>query len=63
MAFPINPIYKLVKNIDGDIAFVKKQTGDSEPYQITIIPLNVENGEYQQYLEWVAEGNTAEAAD
>jgi len=63
MAFPINPIYKLVKNIDGDIAFVKKQTGDSEPYQITIIPLNKENGEYQQYLEWVSEGNTAEEAD
>jgi len=63
MAYPINPIYKLVKNIDGDIAFVKKQTGDSEPYQITIIPLNEENGEYQQYLEWVAEGNTPEEAD
>ncbi len=63
MAFPINPIYKLVKNIDGDVAFVKKQTGDSEPYQVTIMPMDEANGHYQEYLLWVAEGNTAEAAD
>ena len=27
------------------------------------IPLNEENTDYQEYLTWVAEGNTAEAAD
>ena len=27
------------------------------------IPLDTDNTEYQKYLEWVAEGNTAEAAD
>ena len=27
------------------------------------IPLDPENADYQEYLEWVAEGNTAEAAD
>tara|TARA_X000001388_G_C2146935_1_gene90929 strand:+ start:376 stop:549 length:174 start_codon:yes stop_codon:yes gene_type:complete len=27
------------------------------------IPLDEENTDYQEYLEWVAEGNTAEAAD
>ena len=27
------------------------------------IPINEENTDYQHYLAWVAEGNTAEAAD
>ena len=27
------------------------------------IPINEENADYQEYLAWVAEGNTAEAAD
>ena len=27
------------------------------------IPFDPENTDYQEYLEWVAEGNTAEAAD
>ena len=27
------------------------------------IPFDEENTDYQEYLEWVAEGNTAEAAD
>ena len=27
------------------------------------IPKNEANTDYQEYLEWVAEGNTAEAAD
>jgi hypothetical protein len=27
------------------------------------IPTSTENTDYQKYLEWVAEGNTAEAAD
>ena len=28
-----------------------------------VFPINVENETYQEYLAWVAEGNTAEAAD
>jgi len=27
------------------------------------IPVDERNRDYQEYLEWVAEGNTAEAAD
>jgi hypothetical protein len=27
------------------------------------IPINEKNADYQEYLAWVAEGNTAEAAD
>ena len=27
------------------------------------IPLDPENTDYQEYLEWVAAGNTADAAD
>ena len=31
--------------------------------QVLSIPLNSENGDYQRFLEWVAEGNTPEPAD
>ena len=50
--------YKLQKNAErtADVAVLK----DGK----TSIPLNAEgNTDYQEYLAWVAEGNTAEAAD
>ena len=60
MAYPTNPIYKLIKNPFTDaIDQVKTQVDDV----ITIIPFAEANTDYQKYLEWVAEGNTAEAAD
>ena len=60
MAYPTNPIYKLVKNpITGVVDQVKTKNGDS----VLIIPFNETNTDYQNYLAWVAEGNTAQAAD
>ncbi len=57
MAFPSNPIYKLVNNpITGDLINIRTATDD-------FIPISGDNTDYQQYLEWVAAGNTAEAAD
>ena len=63
MAYPTNPIYKLIKNPDGVVDSVMIQEGNSEPYKLRIIPFKEDNTSYQAYLEWVAEGNTAEAAD
>ena len=51
--------YKLQKNEDGIVAFVIKTEGKRKEF----IPFNNELGSYQEYLEWVAAGNTAEAAD
>ena len=60
MAYPTNPIYKFVKHpISGDNAAILLSK-DGKTY---CIPLNDENTDYQAYLKWVAEGNTAEAAD
>ena len=36
---------------------------DSAKTQKTFIPFNPDNTDYQDYLKWVAEGNTAAAAD
>ena len=52
--------YKLVKDpITSKTDVVNKIHSD---YTISI-PFNNDNTDYQQYLAWVADGNTAEAAD
>ena len=59
MAYPTNPIYKLIKNpMTGVVDQVSKETNNVK----SIIPFNDENTDYQEYLEW-ANTNTAEAAD
>tara|TARA_B100001093_G_scaffold508165_1_gene569844 strand:+ start:1293 stop:1499 length:207 start_codon:yes stop_codon:yes gene_type:complete len=68
MAYPTDPIYKLIKpsdsyDKDGNLLTepdaVEKMDGS---YRICI-PFNKDNTHYQEYLSWVAEGNTAEPAD
>jgi len=62
--------YKLFKNLQGEIIGVTKtewektdsETGNKTWFKIDI-PIAEDNTDYQKYLEWVAEGNTAEAAD
>ena len=49
--------YKLIKDpIDKTVRSVLKNSS-------YFIPFEEANTDYQEYLEWVAEGNTAEAAD
>ena len=56
MAFPSNPIYKLVNNpITGELVNIR--TADDR-----FIPIAEDNADYQEYLEW-AKTNTAEPAD
>ena len=61
MAYPTDPIYKLIKSENRDVCVMKKE-GDNTLY-IPITSGSTGNTAYQEYLEWVAEGNTAEAAD
>ena len=61
MAFPTNPIYKLEADLAGGVpgGITKACGGDRR----LSIPKNTKNTDYQEYLEWVAEGNTADPAD
>jgi len=48
--------YKLLKNSTGIWGVYDKEDGGQ-------IPFDEGNRHYKEYLAWVAEGNTAEAAD
>jgi uncharacterized lipoprotein YddW (UPF0748 family) len=63
MAFPTNPIYKFIKEADGKMKQVKKIVTNGDSSFTMFIPFVENNTDYQDYLAWVAEGNTAEAAD
>ena len=61
MAYPTDPIYKLIKEPKrNEITGVFKYRGTI----LLSIPINEENADYQEYLEWEAiDGNDIEAAD
>ena len=50
--------FKLVKDpVTGETNSVLRKNDSA------CIPMSANNKDYQEYLEWVAAGNTAEAAD
>tara|TARA_R100001480_G_C4590495_1_gene161442 strand:+ start:120 stop:299 length:180 start_codon:yes stop_codon:yes gene_type:complete len=54
--------YKLMKDsISETVTCIKKTQSGTTP--ILMIPLSEDNTDYQEYLAWVADGNTAEPAD
>ena len=60
MAYPTDPIYKLYKDLVTDVVVSVFVSKNGKTYSI---PFDPNNTDYQDYLAWVAEGNTAEAAD
>ncbi len=61
MAYPTNPIYKLIKNeIKNNVV---DQVMTKKGTHTFIIPFDEANRDYQEYLEWVSKGNTPEEAD
>jgi hypothetical protein len=53
-------MYKLIKNLRGDLDSVLLNNEDGS---VTSIPMVADNTDYQEYLKWVAAGNTPLPAD
>ena len=51
-------MYKLI-NVDGKLACIEKVVDG----QSIIMPINPANTDYQEYLKWLAKGNTPLPAD
>ena len=58
----MNFTYKLVANLPSVYGNVENKCVLRKEDN-AFIPFDEANTDYQEYLEWVAEGNTAEAAD
>lgn len=53
-------LYKLYRDVERDeIVGVFKYHDNKTSY----IPMSADNPDYQEYLDWVAEGNTPEEAE
>ena len=50
-------MYKLIVQRDGSVCSVQRTTDNA------FIPFDEANTDYQEYLKWLAEGNTPEPAD
>ena len=59
--------YKLVNHpeiaIQSVLSGILRTVDNEGNVDNSFIPLDTGNRDYQEYLAWVAEGNTAEAAD
>ena len=53
-------MYKLHRDNFGGVTTVIRGDGNGV---VTCIPFDEANTDYQEYLEWLAEGNTPEPAD
>jgi len=53
--------YKLISDRGSTIGIIKKE--DIPANTSVNIPIAPDNTDYQEYLAWVAAGNTADAAD
>ena len=60
MAYPTNPIYKLLKDPSTNTERVVLKNVNGIEWNI---PFVTDNADYQEYLAWVAEGNTPDPAD
>ena len=52
-------MYKLINDEEGNLALIRYKT-DSV---LRFIPITEDNRYYQEYLEWLSEGNTPEEAE
>jgi len=50
----MNYTYQLITGINGTVSTVKRMPGEA------FVPFDPANTDYQEYLAWLAEGNTPE---